>query len=269
MIIDTHTHPFLHKIHKKETILETLWTSGITHIISVGINEETSNASIHLAKQYPQTVFASVGIHPHDALTFSFSSKALSSLKEMIASNTPYVKAIGECGFDFYKIESDTKHYVFEKQLQLFEYHLALAQEFSLPVIVHSRCAKEETYRVLKQYRNLTYILHCYSETDEEYMQKIIRHIPSCYFSFSGMVTYKHSQALRNIVASVPQEKILAETDCPFLAPEPYRWRECIPSYIIHTLQVMYECKKHDSPTLSFETFLLQVFMNSKKAFWI
>ncbi len=225
-MIDSHCH--LDLLNEKD-LKETLEDKSIEYILTVGYDKKTIKSTLELANKYSK-VFCAVGFHPHEA--DKISERDITELERIIKSN-PKVKAVGETGLDFYKNLSDRK-----KQEELFRRHISLARKVGLPLVIHMRAAEEQTLRVLKEEKayEVGGIMHCFSGSLET-MKKAVD--LGFYISYSGIITYKGSQALREVVKKTPTSRILLETDAPFLAPQPVRGKPNKPSYIWHTAEVL------------------------------
>ena len=219
LIFDSHAH-YDNKVFDsdRDEILKNLRLSGVSKIINVGCDENTSKKSINLAKKYP-FIYASVGIHPHDAKNVSLdyiSKLELWSKKEKTV-------AIGEIGLDYHYNFSDqnTQKKVFEEQLQL-------AQDLSMPVIIHDREAHDDTLNLLKKYKPKG-VVHCFSGSLD-----IAREVINLgmYVGLGGAVTFKNAKIPCLIAKEVPLEKLLLETDAPYMAPMPFRGKRCDSSMI-------------------------------------
>lgn len=267
MIIDTHTHIYLNKNQSIDEIISKLGESNISKIISIGIDLESSITSIQLARQYPWIVYASVGIHPCDVGKYKNSYKeTMNQLEHLVLENLPYVKAIGECGFDYHRIDKENFSEEQKLQKQFFEWQLALAKKFLLPVVIHTREAKDDTLASIKNIWVKKFILHCFSE-DLDFAYKSLYYSDECYISFSGIVTYKSAKSVQNVAANIPTDKILIETDCPFLAPQAVRGTENIPNNATYNLQHVFDLRKENGKKENFEEFKQQVYQNSLKVF--
>ena len=179
-------------------------------------------------------IYGTFGIHPHDADKY-----LISKLK--IIENAKYSKkiiGIGETGLDFYYNNSDKKN-----QIKSFINHIEACLEVNLPLIVHSRNAEEDTFDILNNFKNtnLKILMHCFTGS-YEFAKKLLNF--DSYFSASGIITFKNSSDLRNTFAYIPNEKIIIETDSPFLAPVPMRGKKNEPSFIKYTLDKLAEIKK-------------------------
>lgn len=203
-----------------EEVIERAREAGVHHIINVGYDLESSRYGIELAEEY-EGLWAVVGLHPHSAKNWTTASK--DELVEM--AKHPKVLAIGETGLDFHYDNSPR-----EDQRAVFRQQLALAREVDLPVVIHSRDAAQETLEIIKEYPDVSCLLHCYSgsfEMSEEYAKL------DCYFSFGGPITFKNAKRLREVVVRMPLERVLIETDCPYLTPHPYRGKRNEPGHLL------------------------------------
>lgn len=210
MLIDTHAHldfpPFDND--RDEVIRRSL--EELESIIDVGADLESSQRSIQLAHDYSQ-IYAAVGIHPDEAQKIEDLEHAISQLKEL--AENPKVVAIGECGLDYHYPNIDK-----EKQKNLFTAQLKLAQELNLPIIIHCRSAQEEIIQLVKSPQKG--VFHCFAG-DKNFLEKVLD--LGFYVSFCGNITFKNAKDLQEVVKAAPIERILLETDSPYLSPEPFR----------------------------------------------
>jgi TatD DNase family protein len=197
--------------------------AGVEKIIVVGGagNLSSNEAAVSLAESYPG-LYATVGIHPHDAKEVS--EEDLAHLKEL--TQEPKVVAIGETGLDFYYNHSPR-----ELQIEIFRRFIRMARETGLPIVVHDRDAHREIADMLQQEGggNLHGVIHCFTG-DYEAARKFLD--LGFYLSFSGIVTFKNAELLRDVARRVPLDRILVETDSPYLAPVPYRGKRNEPAFV-------------------------------------
>lgn len=267
MIIDTHTHIYLNKKTTEESIIFQLKNDNISNIISIWIDLKTSKKSIELARKYNWIVYATVWIHPTDIWQYKDNlKKTIDELEKMIIENREFVKWIWECWFDFHYTKDEYIQKEAKLQETFFSSQILLAKKYDLPVIVHSRDSKEDTLRVLKKHNYKKFILHCYSE-DLDFAYKAIYYSEECKISFSWIVTYKSAQNVQNTAANIPIDRILVETDCPFLAPQDVRWTENTPNNTKYNLKKVFELRQANWKNETWEQFEKQVFENSKKIF--
>ncbi|NLJ79616.1 MAG: TatD family hydrolase [Firmicutes bacterium] len=224
-MIDSHAHLNDPKFARDlDQVVSRANAAGVEIIINVGYDLESSQRAVELASQYPG-LFAVVGLHPHDAKT---STPEISAEIEKLAAD-PKVVAIGEIGLDYYYDHSPR-----EKQQEVFREYYQLAAKLDLPVVIHSRKASRDTFNIVREFPQVPSLLHCYSgslETAQEYRKM------GHYFSFGGPITFRNAHKLRGIVAQMPLEWVLLETDCPYLTPHPYRGKRNEPSYLEYVAQ--------------------------------
>lgn len=211
-IIDTHAH-YDHRrfADDRDALLSGLPGRGVARALNVGSDIKSSEASVKLAAEYPH-VYASVGVHPHCAGVFADESN-LERLRALAAS--PKVAAYGEIGLDFHRNFSEPR-----MQRVWFEKQLALACELGLPVIVHSREAAEEVFGIIARSGARRGVIHSFSGDAALALRYVAL---GFHIGVGGVATFKNAGALREVCAEVPLDKILLETDCPYLAPHPHR----------------------------------------------
>ena len=233
MIIDTHAHlDFPDYKDDIDEVIERAGEVGVEYMINVGTTVASSNKSIELAKQYEQ-IYASIGIHPNEASKVS--GEEWSRLEALAGGDK--VVAIGETGLDYYRDRSKR-----EDQKRLFHQHIELAQRHNLPVIIHNREASSDCLDIVHEYSGkIKGVVHCFAgivEDAEEFL-KLGFHV-----SFAGPMTFPKADNLREALKAVPVERLLLETDCPFLAPQPKRGKRNEPSYLQYTIPVLAELYK-------------------------
>ena len=223
-MIDSHAH-LTAKAYRKdlEAVLERARDAGVTSILTVGFDMASSEAGVRLAEKYPD-IYAAVGIHPHDATTLNLD--ALGCLEELAAH--PKVVAIGEIGLDFYRDLSPRR-----TQEDAFRLQIGLAKDLELPIIVHDRDAHQRTVQVLREEKVSCGVLHCFSGDLNLARQGIDIGL---YISFAGPITFNGKKATE-ILGHIPEERILVETDCPYLTPVPHRGKRNEPGYVRHVLE--------------------------------
>lgn len=204
--------------------------AGVALIINVGINGANSEAVLATAARYPE-VYAAVGVHPHGAA--GLTPRELARLRELAAH--PKVVALGEMGLDFYRRRSPE-----EVQRRAFREQLELAWELKKPVVVHTREATADTLAILTEYRSrLTGgVMHCFGGSLTEARAFLDLGL---YLSFSGVLTYPKAEPLRQVARQVPLERVLIETDCPYLAPQAWRGKRNEPAYVVAVAETLAE----------------------------
>jgi TatD DNase family protein len=220
--IDTHAHlnsPRL--LRHLDAVQARAREAGVGDIIVVGWDVPSSETAVRLAKSRPH-LWATVGIHPHDALKGA-APESLRRLRELAAESC--VVAIGETGLDFYRNLSPRP-----AQLDALRRQLDLAGELGLRVVLHCRSAQDELLGAVAGYRRLRMIWHCFDGTVEHARQAVAL---GMYLGFGGMITYERSHKMREALAWVPVERLLLETDAPYLSPEPHRSKDNEPANVI------------------------------------
>jgi len=225
MFIDTHAHIQMHEFdHDRVEALARAADAGIGLMITVGYHLEASRKAVEAADRYPQ-VYAGVGIHPHDAGTYDDAVEE--NLRNL--AKYPKVVAIGETGLDFFR--NRAPH---EVQVAAFRRQIWLARELDLPLIVHDRDAHQETMQLLQEEAAQAVLLHCFSGDLAMAEEALAR---GYYVSIAGPVTYPKNELLREVVRKVKTDRLLLETDCPFLPPQAFRGQRNEPAYLLHTAQ--------------------------------
>lgn len=220
-LIDTHAHLDFSQFDKdREKIIKELKDLDIK-IINVGSHQQACLDSIALAKKH-QNIYAAVGIHPHNAEDVKDIPELITFLEKLAKENK--VVAIGECGLDYYsfdqgKFRKDLNPEIKNKQKEVFKTQLGLASKLKLPVIIHNRESHDDLLKIIKDFKGKG-VLHCFSG-DSNFLKKILA--LGFYVGFDGNITFKNAKELQAIVKETPLDRILIETDCPFLTPEPFR----------------------------------------------
>lgn len=260
-LTDTHCHLDDEQFYDdREQVIQRAIDSGVTRMLIPGIDPESSRDAIEIAEKFPE-VFAAVGFHPKFGLTWN--SETLSQLREL--TKHPKVVAIGEIGLDYY--HSRTPRYA---QELMFRHQLELAAEVGLPVIIHNREATRDVLRMLTNWHEQLIdgelelvkrpgVLHSYSGNivDAEQAKKI-----GFFLGFTGPVTFKNSSELQNLVESIDLERILVETDSPYLSPHPYRGKRNEPMRV--KLVVEKIAKLHKLPS---EMIIQKTYDNAERLF--
>jgi TatD DNase family protein len=234
-VIDTHAHLDAGP-DPPEALIERARAGGVERIVAVGSGLDSCRTTLALAERHAG-VFAALGIHPHQA--GSTESSRLDELRELLADARAV--AVGETGLDFFR-----DYAPHDRQLDLFERELALAAELGKPAVIHTRAADAETLAVLAGFDG-DVILHCFSSPRllEPALQR------GYYVSFAGNVTYRNAPELRVAASQVPADRILAETDCPYLSPVPRRGRLNEPAYVAHTVTALAEARREEPDALA------------------
>jgi len=254
MLIDSHCHLDRLKLDKYDNdlglALEAARERGVGKMLCVGISVDNREQVVKIAEQYDD-VIASVGVHPLDV------EKGLVTPQQLIEwGGHPKVVALGETGLDYY-YSDDTKI----AQQQSFIVHLQAAGEAKLPVIVHTRDARQDTLSLIKNYGDSEQagVLHCFTESWD--MAKAAMDM-NYYISFSGIVTFKNAEELRDVARKMPLDRMLVETDSPYLAPIPYRGKPNQPAYVREVAEFVADLKG-----VSYEKFIEATADNFQRLF--
>ena len=230
-LTDTHAHYDDEGFDEdRYALLDRLFEESVNKIVSVGCAYDRWQPTLELAERY-KGIYAALGIHPEDI--YDLPEDYLQRLEEL--SKHPKVKALGEMGLDYHY-----ENYDRERQIKVFREQLQLADRLSMPVIIHSRDATADTLEILHDLRPKKAVMHCFSGSAE-----VAREILSMglYISFTGVVTFKNARRAVEACAEVPLDRLMLETDCPYMAPVPYRGQRCDSSMIRSTAEKIGEIK--------------------------
>ncbi len=235
----TDSHAHLDACEEPAAAVDRALAAGVTRIVTIGTGIDSSRAALALADEH-DGVFASLGVDPHQAATAE--AARLEELRELLAH--PKAVAVGETGLDNVKLYATPL-----EQRRLFDEQLALAADLGLPVVVHSRDTAADTASALAGFPG-TVVLHCFSSPDL---------LPAAlergyYVSFAGNVTYSRAGELREAAAAIPRDRILVETDSPYLAPQPVRGRPNEPAHVVHTIAALAEARAEEHAELAVVT---------------
>lgn len=232
MIIDSHVHLEDRRFNNdRDSLIKSLHDDGIKAVINIGSDMATSKASVELANKY-ENIYAVVGVHPHEVKDMN--ANTISEL-EALAANKKVV-AIGEIGLDYYYDNSPR-----DIQRERFEEQILLAKKLDLPIVIHSRDAAKDTLDIVKKHADgLRGEMHCFSYSVEmmrEYLKL------GFYIALGGPVTYKNAVVPKEVAKEVPLDRLLIETDCPYLTPEPFRGKRNEPKYARFVAEKIAEIK--------------------------
>lgn len=231
MLFDTHAHYYDRAFDAdRDQVLSALPGSGVGLVLCPGCDLPTSREAIALAEQYPH-VYAAAGIHPEDALNLP--ENWLTELERL--TRHPKVKAIGEIGLDYYWKEVPR-----DLQKEVFRAQLTLATQLNLPVIVHDREAHGDCLAIVQDFPQVRGVFHCYSGSAEDAKQLIKW---GWHLSFTGTITFKNARKAPEVIQAVPLERLMVETDAPYMAPTPYRGKRCDSRYVYRMAETIAEIK--------------------------
>ncbi len=254
MLFDSHSHLDAEQFdHDRDCVIERARLNGVSYILNPGADFPSSVRAVALAEQY-DFIFAAVGVHPHDALTMD--EQMLLKLEQMALN--PVVKAIGEIGLDYYRDLSPR-----EEQIKWFTAQIRMAKRLKLPIIIHDRDANDDVLRILKEENafDTGVLMHCYSGSLELAKQYVKL---GAMISIAGPVTYKNARKTVEVVEALPLDRLLIETDAPYLTPEPNRGKRNEPMFVAHTCRRMAAIKN-----ISYEEMAKSTLENAKRFFKI
>lgn len=245
-IFDSHAHYDDPRFDEdREALLGSMAEHGVRAIMNVGNTTHANLAGIELAKRYP-FVYCSIGIHPDQAAEIAAQNSR--EYLEVIAQQLRYEKAmaLGEIGLDYYYDDASPR----EVQRKIFEEQLALAKDLDVPVIIHDRDAHQDTLELLQKYHPKG-IMHCFSGS-AEFAKEILR--LEMYIGFTGVITFKNARRAVEAAAEVPLDRLLIETDCPYMAPEPFRGKRCDSTMLVRMAEKLGQIKGIDPQEIADRT---------------
>ena len=252
-VFDTHAHYDSSAFHAdREAVLAALPEAGVALVVDPGCDLPTSRAALALAEQFPH-VYAAVGIHPEDCA--GYTDADLDALRQLCRHDKAV--AIGEIGLDYYWAENPPREF----QQQVFRRQLELALELDMPVIIHDREAHGDSLAIVKEYPGLRGVFHCFSGSPEMAAELLKR---GWYLGFDGPITYKNAKRAPEVAAMTPLDRILVETDSPYMTPVPFRGKRNDSRYLPYVLEKLAEWKGVTTEEMTDITFA-----NGKRLFGI
>ncbi|MBI1401687.1 MAG: YchF/TatD family DNA exonuclease [Porphyrobacter sp.] len=237
MLVDSHCHlEYKGLVEDREGVLERARAAGVGAFLNISTRQSEWDQVVGTAAR-ESDVFASVGIHPHEA----DAHRDLGRAALLEATRHPRVIAIGETGLDYYYDKSDR-----EAQKALFRMHIDVAREVQLPLIIHTRDAEEDTHAILAEEMGkgaFPALIHCFTAS-ADFADRVLA--LGLTISLSGIVTFKNAKDLQEVAKTIPEDRLLVETDSPFLAPVPHRGRVCEPAYVADTAAFVAELRGTD-----------------------
>lgn len=277
MIFDTHSHCYWDSLSPRiEEVLANMKSSWVTKAVQIGCDIETSKKALHLAESHRDIFYATVWLHPETAQNEWMFELAL-EFERLILENRNRIVALGETGLDFHYLDGtdDGKTPVdwstiskkalsqIENQKHWWRIQFELAEKNDLPLVIHTRDARDATLEFMKDEGIGRAVMHCFSE-DWDFARELMDFSSEIYFSFSGIVTYKNATKVQEAAKNIPLERILVETDAPFLAPQPVRGQVCEPAFTRYTLEKIAEQRG-----VSIEAIEEQIYENSLRFYGI
>ena len=247
-IFDTHAHYDSDSFDEdRENVIKELKENGVIGVLNCGSDLYGLRKSVELAKEFDM-FYAAVGIHPENA--DEFNDDVVKEIKEFVKNEK--VKAIGEIGLDYYWEENPPR----EVQKEVFRAQMKLADELHLPVVIHDRDAHKDTLEIMKEFPNVIGVVHCFSGS-VEFAKECIK--LGYYIGFTGVLTFKNAKKLVDVCREIPAERMLVETDCPFMAPVPFRGKRNKSDYIEYIIDKMSEIRGISGEEMN------EVLLNNKK----
>lgn len=247
-IFDTHAHYDSDSFDEdRENVIKELKENGVIGVLNCGSDLYGLRKSVELAKEFDM-FYAAVGIHPENA--DEFNEDVVKEIKEFVKNEK--VKAIGEIGLDYYWEENPPR----EVQKEVFRAQMKLADELNFPVVIHDRDAHKDTLEIMKEFPNVIGVVHCFSGS-VEFAKECIK--LGYYIGFTGVLTFKNAKKLVDVCREMPAERMLVETDCPFMAPVPFRGKRNKSDYIEYIIDKMSEIRGISGEEMN------EILLNNKK----
>lgn len=231
----------------RDEIIKQINQSGVIGVMNCGASLQGARDSVKLSEKY-SFFYSAVGIHPENA--YELNKESLLEIKELTKNSK--VKAIGEIGLDYYWEENPPR----EQQKEVFRKQMELAEELNLPVIIHDRDAHKDTLDIIKEYPEVKGVVHCFSGS-LEFANECIK--LGYYIGFTGVITFKNAKKILEVAKEIPLDKMLVETDCPYMAPVPNRGKRNQSDYIKFIIEKISEIRDVDRKELS------KIFINNTK----
>ncbi|KMT22932.1 TatD family hydrolase [Clostridium cylindrosporum] len=227
MIFDSHAHYDSEMFNEdRNDVIDKINKAGVTRVLNCAANLKGCEDTLSLTSKH-DFFYGALGVHPHDAEELL---GGINILGDMFGKSDK-ILAVGEIGLDYYYDISDR-----EIQKKIFREQMVLARDLNLPVVIHDRDAHEDTLKILKEFKSVKGVLHCYSGSPE-FAKEVLK--LDYYLGFTGVITFKNARKSLEVLEQTPLDRILVETDCPYLTPVPNRGKRNDSSYLIHTLNVM------------------------------
>jgi TatD DNase family protein len=232
MIFDSHAHYDDEAFNEdREEVIQGLKDKGVIGVLNCGASMEGARMSVELSNKY-DFIYSAVGVHPEHANVID--EKVIEELRKL--AQNPKVRAIGEIGLDYYYEENPPR----EVQKTAFRLQMKLAKELNLPVVIHDRDAHKDTLDILKEFPEVIGVVHCFSGS-VEFAKECLK--LGYYIGFTGVITFKNAKKIAEVASIVPMDKLLVETDCPYMAPAPHRGKRNQSDYIKYIIEKISEIK--------------------------
>ncbi|MGL4990895.1 MAG: TatD family hydrolase [Sarcina sp.] len=250
-IFDSHAHYNSEQFDDdRDEVINKIQNNRVIGVMNCATDVQSAKDTINLCEKY-DVFYGAVGVHPSDA--FNIDEKIMEEIKEMAKHSK--IKAIGEIGLDYYWEENPSR----EEQKEVFRKHMRLAKELNMPVIIHDRDSHADTLEILKEFPDVTGVVHCFSGSKEMAIECVKL---GYYIGVTGVVTFKNAKKIIEVVDAIPLERLLVETDAPYMAPVPMRGKRNESDYIEYVIEKIAEIKNISSVEVSEKTI-----ENTKKIF--
>lgn len=227
--VDTHCHVHFQDYQlDPDEVIQAALDSGVTKMLCVGCSLKDSKLGIEMAARR-SSVWASIGVHPHESKLYVGNDKALQELRDL--ATKPKVVAVGEIGLDYYYDHSDK-----QSQEEMLRFQLDIAKEHDLPVIFHVRDAFDDFFKIFDDYKGIRGVIHSFT-ADKATLQKCLK--KGLYIGLNGIMTFTKNDDQLEAAKAVPLDRLLIETDAPFLTPVPFRGKICQPKYVVETAKFL------------------------------
>ena len=241
MLFDTHCHAYWDGLAGRDAeVRANMNRAGVARTVQIGTDERTNPLALAVARAWGDGHWATAGLHPADCQDFFASSLGgmMERLEAHIRANRDKIVAVGECGLDHHHLTPGNE--VAQKAVQraFFSAQAALAKKLELPLVIHTRDAAEDTLACLREFGVTRAVIHCFCE-DWDFARAAMEISPGIVFAFGGTMTYKKSDAIRDVARRLPLDRILLETDAPFLAPQAVRGATCEPAFVRHSFDAL------------------------------
>lgn len=242
MIFDTHAHYDDEAFDSdRDEVLQRVHESGVGRILNCSSNIESCIKTLDLVKKY-EFIYGAIGVHPEDA------DEVLSNINkigDMLGMDK--IMAVGEIGLDYHYDGYDR-----ELQIRAFKEQMDIARQLKLPVVIHDRDAHEDTLKVIKEFKGVSGVLHCYSGS-LEFAREVLKY--DYYLGFTGVVTFKNAKKAVEVAGEIPIDRMLVETDCPYMAPTPHRGERNDSAYLVHIIEKIAQIRGVDKDYITSITF--------------
>lgn len=262
MIFDTHTHLTFPQFSSIDEEISKMKNFGVNYAALIGTDINEAKKTLKIVDKYDCFYAVIWWLHPGDIKTKKDLENLESILEELLKNKTKIVW-IGEVGFDYFSLKDEDSEIKKKLQKELFDIHIKIAKKYNLPLIIHSRNARSDSLKFIKESWIKKFVVHCFSE-DLSFANEIMEYSSEAYFWFTGIVTYKNTDNIKNTVSKIPLNRILVETDAPFLAPQEVRWQVNTSAYTKYVLDKVKELRIENSDIVE-----KQIFENSLKFFGI